>query len=75
MFLKVFLFLALAAIFSAEQNNFSNFRMGSLKENFCEIILKLGHLPMRRCRLKKLLMNGQTEDRQILITIARAQLS
>ena len=49
--LKVFLFLALAAIFySAERNDFSNFDRGSPKERFCEIILKSGHWPRRRCR-------------------------
>ena len=29
-----------------------NFGRGSPKEHFCEIILKLGHWPRRRCRLK-----------------------
>ena len=31
---------------------FHNFGRGSPKEHFCEIILKLGHWPRRRCRLK-----------------------
>ena len=50
-----FLFLALAAICSAERKNFSNFDRGSPKEHFCEIILKSGHWPRRRRRLKVLL--------------------
>ena len=52
MLFKGFLFLALVAIFSAERNNFSNFGKGSLEEHFCEIILKSGHWPRRRCCLK-----------------------
>ena len=48
----VFLFFALTAIFSAEQNHFSNFGKGSSKKHFCEIILKSAHWPWRRCRLK-----------------------
>ena len=38
---KGFLFSALAAVCSVEQNHFSNFGRESPKENFCEIILKL----------------------------------
>ena len=34
-----------------EWNHFSNFGRGSAKEHFCEIILKSGHLPRRRCCL------------------------
>ena len=37
---------------SEEQNHFSNFGTWSPKEHLCEIILKLGHWPRRRCRLK-----------------------
>ena len=50
--LQVFLFLALAAIFSAEQNHFSNFGKRSSKEHSCDIILKSAHWPRRRCCLK-----------------------
>ena len=53
-----------------EQNNFINFGRGSPKEHFCEIILKSGHWPKRRCHLKKLFMDGWTEDRKMSITIA-----
>ena len=35
-----------------EQYHFSNFGKGALEEHFCEIILKLGHWPGRRCPLK-----------------------
>ena len=41
--LKVFLFLALVAFCSEEQNHFSNFGKRALEEHFCEIILKSGH--------------------------------
>ena len=34
-----------------EQNNFSNFGRGSPKDDLCEIILKSGNLPKRRCPL------------------------
>ena len=37
---------------SVERNHFSNFGKWSPKEHFCEIILKLGHWPWRRCHLK-----------------------
>ena len=47
-----FLIFALVAIFSAEQNHFSNFGRGSIKEHFCEIILKSTHWPWRRGLLK-----------------------
>ena len=50
-YLKVFLFLALAAFCSVERNNFSNFDRGSPKGHFCEIILKSGHWS-RICYLK-----------------------
>ena len=46
---KSFLFLALAAICSAEWNHFGSFGRGSPKEHFCEIILKSGHWPSRCC--------------------------
>ena len=36
---------------SVKWNHFSNFGKGSPKEHFCEIILKLGHWPRRRCCL------------------------
>ena len=42
-------FLALVPLCSAERNHFSNFGRGSPKEHFCEIILKSGHWPSRRC--------------------------
>ena len=35
-----------------EWNDFSNFGGVSPKERFCEIILKSGHWPRRRCHLK-----------------------
>ena len=35
-----------------ERNQSSNCDRGSPKEHFCEIILKSGHWPWRRCRLK-----------------------
>ena len=35
-----------------ERNDFNNFGRGSPKEHFCEIILKSGHWPMRKCHLK-----------------------
>ena len=44
--------MASAAILLAQQNNFSNFGRESPKEHFCEIILKSGHWPRRRCCLK-----------------------
>ena len=34
------------------QTRFSNFGNGSPEEHFCEIILKLGNWPRKRCRLK-----------------------
>ena len=37
---------------SAERNYFNNFGRGSPKKHFCEFILKSGHWPRRRCRLK-----------------------
>ena len=46
---------------SAEQNHFSNFGRGSSKKHFCELILKPGHWPRRRCCLKKLLTDGRTD--------------
>ena len=49
---KFFLFLALTAICSTEQNQFSRFSRGSTKEHVCEIILKSGHWPTRRYHLK-----------------------
>ena len=59
---KEFLFLALVAIFfSVEQNDFSNFGRGSPKEHLCKIILKSVHWFRRRCRLKKLLTDRQTD--------------
>ena len=35
-----------------ERNDFNYFGRGSPKKHFCEIILKSGHWPMRRCHLK-----------------------
>ena len=65
----VFLILALAAILFSGAKQFSNFGRGSPKEHICEIILKSGHWLMRRCSLKKLLM----DDRQISITKAHLE--
>ena len=48
----VFLFLALTAFCSAEQNHFSNFSRGSSKKHSCEIILKSANWPGKRCCLK-----------------------
>ena len=48
----VFLFLALTAVCSAEQNHFSKTGRRSSKEHSGEIILKLVHWPKRRCHLK-----------------------
>ena len=49
---KGFSILALAAILYRGADHFSNFGSGSSKENFCEIILKSGNWPRRRCDLK-----------------------
>ena len=35
-----------------ERNHLGNFGKGAREEHFCEIILKSGHWPGRRCRLK-----------------------
>ena len=51
-FFFFFLFLALVAIFVQRAEQFCNFGNGSPKKHFCEIILKSGHLPRRRCRLE-----------------------
>ena len=46
-------FLALAAIlFRRAEPFFCRFGRGSLKEHFCEIILKSGHWSRKRCHLK-----------------------
>ena len=45
-------YFSLVPFCSAEQNYFINFGEGSYEEYFCEIILKLGHLPGRRYHLK-----------------------
>ena len=50
--LKAFLVLALVAILYSAAKPFSNFGRGSFKKHLYEIILKLGHRPMSRCRLK-----------------------
>ena len=50
--LKVFLFIALAAILFFGSEPFSNFGSGLPKKLFCEIILKSGHWPTRICHLK-----------------------
>ena len=47
-----FLFFPLAVILFCGWNYFSNFGRRSPKEYFCEIILKSGHSPRRRCCLK-----------------------
>ena len=49
---KGFLFFALVAILFSGTEQLSNFDRGSPKEHFCEIILKSGHWPRRRCHLK-----------------------
>ena len=41
-----------------ERNHFSIFGGGSPKEHFCEIILKSGNWPRKRCRSKKLLTDA-----------------
>ena len=56
MWLKAFLFLALTAILFSRVEPFYNFGSGSPKEHFCEIILKSGHWPRRRCCLKVFLL-------------------
>ena len=43
---------------SAERNHFSTFDRGPLKEYFCEIILKSGHWPRMRYRLKVFLFSA-----------------
>ena len=43
------------SIFSSG-GHFRNFDRGSPKEHFCEIILKSGHWPWRRCHLKVFLL-------------------
>ena len=65
-----FLLLALVAILFSGAISFSYFGRRSPKERFCEIILKSGHWPTRRCRLKKLLTDGWTDIGQISISIA-----
>ena len=52
---KGFLSLTLAAILFSERNHFSNFGRGSLKEHFCETILKSVHWSRRRCHLNVVL--------------------
>ena len=49
---KGFLFFALVAILFSGAEQLSNFDRGSPKEHFCEIILKSGYWPRRRCHLK-----------------------
>ena len=50
---KVFFYLKLWWPFcSEEQNHFRKLGSGSPNEHSCEIILKSGHWPKRRCRLK-----------------------
>ena len=52
MSLKGFFYFKLWRPFcSAKRNHFNNFGRESLKERFCEIVLKSSHWP-RRCRLK-----------------------
>ena len=40
---------------SEEHNHFSNFGKGYNEEEFCEIILNLGHRVRRKCHLKDFL--------------------
>ena len=47
---KSFLVLALSAKWPM-RNHFSNFERGSATKHVCEIILKSGHFPTRRCHL------------------------
>ena len=47
-----FLFLSLAIICSAKWKHFSDFGKMAYEEHFCEIILKSGLWPRRRCCLK-----------------------
>ena len=42
----------MAAILSSRADPFELFGRGSAKEHFCEIILKSGLWPRRRCRFK-----------------------
>ena len=51
-FLKVFFFFCSVAILFSGAEQLSNFDRGSPKEHFCEIILKSGYWPGRRCHLK-----------------------
>ena len=50
--LRVFLFLALAAILFSGAEPFWHFGKGSSKEHSCKIILFSAHWPRRRCHLK-----------------------
>ena len=52
MLFQRFLYSALWPFCLAERNHFRSFGRGSPKEHFCEIILKSGHWPRGRCRLK-----------------------
>ena len=51
-----FLFLALAAILFSGAEPFRQFWSRGMSGTFCEIILKSGHWPGRRCRLKVFLL-------------------
>ena len=54
-------FVALVAIlFSQTEPFIGSFGKGSKEEHFCEIILKSGHRPKRRCRLKVFLLLALT---------------
>ena len=60
--LKVFLFLALAAISFSAAERFSNYGTGSPKGHFFEIILKSIHCSRTRCHLKVLLFEALAAD-------------
>ena len=49
---KDFSVFSLAAILFSQAESFSNFGKGPLEEDFCANIMKSGHWPRTRCRLK-----------------------
>ena len=51
-FKSLFSIFSSGSHFNNEWNRFSNFGRGSPMEHFCEIILKSGHWPRRRCCFK-----------------------
>ena len=57
--------LALAAILFSGAIPLSDFGRWSPKKLFCEIILKPGHWPRRRYRLKNMLTDGRSVRAQV----------